>query len=111
MYEEGCRQLRHRFALFVVSTDGVLSEPAKEIVQVLATKTAEKWEMEGLGHKSAVMTQLRAIIRGASWFIWGDREGRNRYAQNRVGGVDGVDKVVLRFLYMLSHQAYDSVAK
>ena len=47
MYEEGCRQLRHRFVPFVVSTDGVLSEPAKEIVQVLATKTAEKWGMEG----------------------------------------------------------------
>ena len=91
MYEEGCRQLRHRFVPFVVSTDGVLSEPAKEIVHVIATKTAEKWGMEGPGQKSVVMALLRAkigasIIRGASWCIRGDREGRNRYVENRGGG-------------------------
>ena len=42
MYEEGCRQLGHRFAPFVVSTDGMMSERAKEFIQLLATKTAEK---------------------------------------------------------------------
>ena len=76
MYEEGCRLLRHRFVPFVVSTDGVLSEPAKDIVQLLATKTAEKWGMEGPGQKSVVMALIRAkigaaIVRGASWCIRG----------------------------------------
>ena len=46
--------------------------------------------------------------------IMGDREGRNRTlgnVQHRVGGVNGADRAELRFLYMLSHRAFDSVAK
>ena len=51
MYEEACRLLGHRFTPFVVSADGAMSDPAKEFVQLLATKTAEKWGMEGPGQK------------------------------------------------------------
>ena len=88
----------------MVSTDGVLSEPAKEIVQLVASKTAEKWGMEGPGQKSVVMALLRAkigaaIVRGASWCIRGDRERRSRYVETRGGGVDGADRAELRFLF------------
>ena len=42
-YEQACHGLGHRFVPFVVSTDGVLSEPAKDFVKLIATKTADKW--------------------------------------------------------------------
>ena len=56
--------------------------------------------MEGPGQKRVVMALLRAkigasIIRGASWCIRGDREGRNRYVENSGGGVDGADRAEL----------------
>ena len=77
MYEEACDRLGHRFTPFVVSTDGVLSEPAKDFVKTLADKTAEKWGMTGAGRAGVIMATLRAkigvaIVRGASACIRGE---------------------------------------
>ena len=104
VYEEACRLLGHRFVPFVVSTDGVLSAPAREFVQLLANKTAEKWGMEGPGQKGVVMALIRAkigaaIVRGASWCVRGDREGRNKYVEGRGVQVDGANRAELRFLF------------
>ena len=48
-HDEACRNLGHHFTPFIVSTDGVLSEPAAEFVKLMANKTAEKWGMTGVG--------------------------------------------------------------
>jgi len=103
-YEEGCRRLGHRFIPFVVSTDGVLSAPAKEFVQLLAKKTAEKWGLQGPGKQSVVMAMLRskiavAIAKGASWCIRGDRDMRSRYVEGRIGQVEGASRAELRYLF------------
>ena len=114
MYEEACNLLGHRLTPFVVSTDGVLSDRAKDFVKLLATKTAEKWGMEGPGQKSVVMALIRAkivvaIVRGASWCIRGDREGRDRYLENRGMQVDGADRAELRFLFSSQASSLPSV--
>ena len=68
------------------------------------TKTAEKWGMEGPGQKSVVMALIRAkigvaIVRGTSWCVRGDREGRNKYVESRGARIDGEDRAELRFLF------------
>ena len=40
-----------------------------------------------------------AIVRGASWCVRGDREGRNKYVEGRGVQVDGANRAELRFLF------------
>ena len=63
-----------------------------------------KWVMEGPGQKSVVMALIRAkigvaIVRGTSWCVRGDREGRNKYVESRGARIDGEDRAELRFLF------------
>ena len=107
-YEAACRALGHRFVPFAVSTDGVLSDPAKEFVKLMATKTAEKWGMRSPGQMSWVMAMLRAkiavaIVKGASWCIRGDRSTRSRYVDARLASFSAEQRAELR--YMFSSQA------
>ena len=94
-YEQACHGLGHRFVPFVVSTDGVLSEPAKDFVKLLATKTADKWGMTGAGRTGVVMATLRAkigmaIVRGgASACIRGEIECSSHYLERRGVELDG----------------------
>ena len=72
-----------------MSTDGVLSEPAKDFVNLLANKTAETWGMTGAGRTGVLMATLRAkigtaIVRGASACIRGEGE-RGSYYEERIG--------------------------
>ena len=93
MYEKGCRRLGHRFVPFFVLTDGVLSEPAKDFLKLLATKTADKWGMTGPGRMGVVMALIRAkvgvaLVRGASGCVRGEREGRSRFIERRGAELD-----------------------
>jgi hypothetical protein len=106
MYEAACQGLRHTFVPFVVSTDGVLSDPAKDFLRLLATKTAEKWGAEGAGKRGVIVAHLRAKIgaaivniRGASWCIRGDRDGRSRFVDRRGVEVDRGARTELRYLH------------
>lgn len=104
MYERACHELGHSFVPFVVSTDGVLSEPAKGLLQTMATKTADKWGAEGAGKRSVIVAHLRAklgaaIVKGASWCIRGDRFGRSWYVDRRAVEVDGGARAELRYLH------------
>ena len=88
MYEEACRQLRHHFTPFVVSTDGVMSNPAKDFFKLLATKTAEKWGADSAGKRGVIVAHLRAkigaaIVRGSSWCVRGEREGQSSFLARR----------------------------
>jgi hypothetical protein len=103
-YEEAVRALGHTFVPFVVSTDGVLCEGAKEYVKELASKTAGKWGMQGPGKKGVVMAFLRAkiavaIVKGASYCVRGDRTQRSRYADEQAVQVDADRCAELRFLF------------
>ena len=98
MYEEACRRLRHQFTPFVVSTDGVMSEPAKDLFKLLTTKTAEKWGADSAGKQGVIVAHLRAkigaaIVRGASWCVRGEREGQSSSLSRRgveINREDGV---------------------
>ena len=88
MYDETCRRLKHHFTPFVVSTDGVLSDPAKDLFNLLATKTAEKWGADSAGKRGVIVAHLRAkigaaIVRGASWCVRGDREVQSSFSHRR----------------------------
>jgi hypothetical protein len=103
-YEEAVHALRHTFVPFVVSTDGVLCEAAKTYFKELASKTAEKWGMQGAGQKGVVTAFLRAklavaIVKGASYCVRGDRTRRSRYADEQVVSVDAAHRAELRFLF------------
>jgi len=103
-YEAGCRQLGNRFTPFVVSTDGVLSEPAKAFLQLLVNKTAEKWGWEGPGKKSIIMALLRAkigvaIAKGASWCIRCNRENNRSFADRKLTHIDEDDAAELRYIF------------
>ena len=89
---------------FVVSTDGVHSEPAKDFVKLLATKTADKWGMTGAGRTGVVMATLRAkigtaIVRGASACIRGEKEYSSRYLERRGVELDGAAREELRYVF------------
>ena len=60
MHEEACRRLRHQFTPFVVSTDGVMGDPAKEFFKLLADKTAEKCGADSAGKRGVIVAHLRA---------------------------------------------------
>ena len=103
-YEKACYDLGHRFVPFVVSTDGVLSEPAKDFVKLLANKTAEKWGMTGAGRTSVIMATLRAkigvaIVRGSSACIRGEKERASHYAERRQVALDGEAGEELRYVF------------
>ena len=102
-YKRACTGLGHRFVPFVVSTDGVLSEPAKDFIKLLATKTADKWGMTGAGRTGVVMATLRAkigraIVRGASACIRGVKEFSSRYEERRGEELDRAARGELRFV-------------
>ena len=104
MYEEACRRLRHQFTPFVVSTDGVMSDPAKEFFKLLADKTAEKWGADSAGKRGVIVAHLRAkigaaIVRGASWCIRGEREGQGGVLARRGIEVNRGDRVELRHVH------------
>ena len=103
-YEEACRTLGHRFVPFIVSTDGVLSEPAKDFIKTLATTADEKWGTIGAGRKGIVMAKLRAkigtaIVRGASACIRGEKESFNRYVERKGVVLDGEARKELRYVF------------
>ena len=103
-YEEACRSFGHRFVPFIVSTDGVLSEPTKDFVKLLANKTAEKWGMTGAGRTGVLMATLRAkigvaIVMGASACIRGERERASRYEEHRQVALDGESGEELRYVF------------
>lgn len=103
-YENACRRLGHKFTPFVVSTDGVMSEPAKDFVKLLANKTAEKWGMTGAGRTGVLMATLRAkigmaIVRGSSACIRGERERACHYVERREVALDGEAGEELRYVF------------
>ena len=86
-----------------MSTDGVLSEPAKDF-KTLVTKTAEKWGMTGAGRTGVVMVTLRAkigtaIVRGASACIRGEKEAASRYVERRGVVLEGESREELRYVF------------
>ena len=95
---------RSLFCPFVVSTDGVLSEPAKDFIKLLATKTADKWGMTGAERTGVVMATLRAkigtaIVRGASACSRGEKERSSRYVERRGVELDGSAREELRYVF------------
>ena len=103
MYEEACRRLH---TPFVVSTDGVISDPAKDFFKLIATKTAEKWGADSAGKRGVIVAHLRAkigaaIVRGASWCVRGEKEkgGQSSFSARRGVEMNRGDTVELRHVH------------
>ena len=71
-----------------MSTDGVMSDPAKDFIRLLTTKKAEKWGADSAGKRGVIVAHLRAkigaaIVRGASWCVRGERGGQSHSFSDR----------------------------
>ena len=85
-YEATCKELNHTFVPFVVSTDGVLSEPAKTFLGTVAEKIAIKSQTGRGIVKAFVRAQIAvALVKGISRCLRGSRvrdHGRDRPKAN-----------------------------
>jgi len=73
-YEATCKELNHTFVPFVVSTDGVLSKPAKQFLDVIADKMATKSQTGRSLVKAFVRAQIgAALVKGVSRCLRGSR--------------------------------------
>ena len=77
-YEATCKELKHTFIPFVVSTDGVLSEPAKTFLDTVADKTASKSRIAKSLIKAFLRAQIgAAIVKGIRRCLRGSRSKDN----------------------------------
>lgn len=102
-YMADSKALGHHFVPFVVSTDGVPSDPAKKFMKTLAEALAAKWrgaQGDRASDQGTIRTYVQArvqaaIVKGVSACVRGDRARMRRTAADEEGDDDFQERAAL----------------